>query len=243
MTALGVQLYSVRDQLGEHMAATLERLASMGFSHVEPYDILSDTSGLRAAADASGLEIVSVHAKVTELDTEHVLDAAAELGATTVVVPWASPESFADLDGIARLADAIARAADSAASRGIRIGYHNHDFEFRTIDGRPAYELFVELLDPRVVLELDTYWASVGGADVFELLPALGERVRLLHLKSEPYDDRHPITGVDVSTRLDEVLALARPSLELPVVEVVIDGDVFPVLARNARYFSGLVAA
>lgn len=243
-SGLGVQLYSVKDHLGDRTAATLQRLAELGFSHVEPYDILSDTPGLKAAADGAGVRIASVHAKITELDTERVLDAAGELGASTVVIPWVAPATFSDPDGIARFADSVARAADDAQPRGIRVGYHNHDFEFATIvDGRPAYELLVDRLDPRVVLELDTFWASVGGADVFELLPRLGERVRLLHLKSEPYDDRHPITGVDVSERLDEVLALARPALELPVVEVVVDGDVFPVLARNAQFFAEQVAA
>ena len=244
MSALGVQLYSVKERLGSELPATLQRLAELGFSHVEPYDILTDTDRLKAAASAAGLQIASVHAKITELDADRVLDAAAELGAQTVIVPWVSPATFTDLDGIARLADDIGRAADEAAARGMRVGYHNHDFEFSTtVAGRASYDLLVERLDPRVVLELDTFWASVGGADVFELLPRLGGRVRLLHVKSEPYDDRHPIAGVDVSQRLGEVLEVARPSLELPIVEVVVDGDVFPVLARNAEFFTGLVAA
>jgi sugar phosphate isomerase/epimerase len=244
VSALGVQLYSVRERLGGELPATLTRLAELGFSHVEPYDILTDTGRLKSAASAAGLQIVSVHAKITELDADRVLDAAAELGAQTVIVPWVAPATFTDTDRIATLADAMASAADQAAARGMCVGYHNHDFEFATmVGGRPAYDLLVERLDPRVVLELDTFWASVGGADVFELLPRMGERVRLLHVKSEPYDGRHPIAGVDVSQRLGEVLALARPSLELPVVEVVVEGDVFPVLARNAEYFAGLVAA
>lgn len=244
MSALGVQLYSVKDQLGDALEPTLQALAGFGFTHVEPYDILRDPVRLRAAADAAGLRIASVHAKITELDPEAVLDAATLLGADTVIVPFVPPATLATRDGVERVADEISAAAEAAAARGIRIGYHNHDFEFRTLDDeRTAYDVLVERLDPRVVLELDTFWASVGGADVFSLLPELGDRVRLLHLKSEPYDDRHPITGVDVSTRLDEVLALAAGSLELPVVEVVVDGDALPVLERNARYFLERVAA
>lgn len=244
MTTLGVQLYSVREHLGAQLPDTLDRLAGMGFSHIEPYDILTDTAGLKAAASAAGLTIASAHAKITELDRDAVLDAAVQLGVETVIVPWVSPGTFETADGVARFADEVSAVVDAAAARGVRIGYHNHDFEFRALpDGTPAYEAFVARLDPRVVLELDTFWASVGGADVFSLLPALGERVRLLHLKSEPYDGRHPVTGPDVSRRLDEVLALAAPALELPVVEVVVDDGIFEVLARNAAFFLARIAA
>jgi sugar phosphate isomerase/epimerase len=96
----------------------------------------------------------------------------------------------------------------------------------------------VDALDESVLLELDTHWASVGGADVFELIPRLGSRVRFLHVTNEPPDPGDPVRGTDLTGRMGEVLALSRPFLEMPVVEVVVhDGDVFPVLQRNAGFF------
>jgi sugar phosphate isomerase/epimerase len=246
-TSLGIQLYSVRDDIGpERLDGTLARLAALGFTHVEPYDILTDTDGLQAALRRSGLSAATTHANIVALDEKAVLDAAEQLGIGTVIVPWVEPESIADRAGVERLAAAVNAAAGHAAERGIRIGYHNHDFEFaQRVDGVPVYELFVSLLDPAVVLELDVYWAGVGGADVFELLPRLGERVRFLHVvhDREPGNDR-PVLGVDATGRMDEVLALAAGTLELPVVEVVAHhSDVFPLVERNAAYFRGLVAA
>ncbi|MFJ8894992.1 sugar phosphate isomerase/epimerase family protein [Leifsonia sp. NPDC102414] len=234
-TPLGVQLYSVRDDIGQDaLPATLARLAALGFTHAEPYDILSDTEGLAAALDAAGLRATTAHAKITELDRDAVLAAAVRLGVETVIVPWVRPESIATRDGVEALAAAINEASAAAAAHGIRVGYHNHDFEFaQHIDGVPAYELLVGLLDPAVVLELDTYWAAVGGADVTELLPRLGDRVRFLHVK---HDDANPFDIADVIPRAS--------SLELPVVEVVVhEGDVFPLIEENARYFLGLVNA
>jgi sugar phosphate isomerase/epimerase len=71
-----------------------------------------------------------------------------------------------------------------AADLGLRVGYHNHEFELATrIDGRHALEVFADRLDPNVVLEVDTWWAHVGGADVPALLERLGDRVVALHLK------------------------------------------------------------
>jgi sugar phosphate isomerase/epimerase len=244
---LGIQLYSVRDDIGPgRLGATLARLAAMGFTHAEPYDILTDPEGLAAALRRSGLRAATAHAKVTELDETAVLDSAERLGIGTVIVPWVDPRSIAGREGVERLAEAVNAVAGRAARRGIRIGYHNHDFEFaQRVDGVPVYELLVGLLDPAVVLELDVYWASVGGADVFELLPRLGERVRLLHVvhEREPGSDR-PMLGVDTAGRMAEVLALAPASLELAVVEVVAHhGDVFPLVERNAAFFRGRVAA
>jgi sugar phosphate isomerase/epimerase len=232
---LAVQLYSVRDDIGpDALPATLRRLAALGFTHVEPYDILSDTEGLAAALESSGLRAVTAHAKITELDTDAVLAAATRLGVETVIVPWVRPASIATREGIEALAAAINESAVFAAGRGIRVGYHNHDFEFaQKVDGVAAYEVLVDLLDPAVVLELDTYWAAVGGADVTELIPRLGDRVRFLHVK---HDDENPFDIADV-------LPLAR-SLELAVVEVVVhEGDVFPLVEENAAYFLGLVNA
>ena len=242
-TPLGVQLYSVRDDLGpEVLADTLKRLAGMGFTHVEPYDILGYTDALQAAIEANGLVSRTAHANIVapELDSDAILAAAKQLGIDTIIVPWVQPDSIADRAGVEALAAAINDAAQYAAPHGIRIGYHNHDFEFsQHVDGRPAYDLLVERLADNVILEVDTYWASVGGADVFELLPRLGERVHFLHVKTEPPNppDR-PMLGFDITGRLAEVLASAPKTVELPIVEAVVhSGDIFPVLERNAEFF------
>jgi sugar phosphate isomerase/epimerase len=241
---LGIQLYSVRDDIGPaRLDDTLARLAAMGFTHAEPYDILGDPHGLAAALRRSGLRATTTHANIVALDETAVLDAADLLGIETVIVPWVEPASIADRAGVERLADAINGVAARAARRGIRIGYHNHDFEFaQHVDGVPAYDLLVGLLDPAVVLELDVYWAGVGGGDVFELLSCLDDRVRFLHVvrDREPGNDR-PVLGVDATGRMDEVLAIAD-YVELPIVEVVAHhSDVFPLVERNAAFFRELV--
>jgi sugar phosphate isomerase/epimerase len=238
---LGVQLYSVRDDIGpDRLGATLERIAALGFTHIEPYRILDDTAGLRAAMDAAGLVASSAHARVTDENRDEVFDAALALGIDTVIIPWTEPEAIADRSGVVALAQSLNGLARHAATRGIRIGYHNHDFEFsQKIDGVSAWELMVSLLDPAVILELDTYWASVGGGDVFEILPRLRDRIRFLHVKNEPPDPGDPPPlGVDITGRMEEILRLSAEFVELVVVEIVVDeGDVFPVLARNADWF------
>jgi sugar phosphate isomerase/epimerase len=245
--SLGVQLYSVRDDIGPaYLETTLGRLAGMGFTHVEPYRILDHTDLLAAALAAAGLTAVAAHADVTSGDRDAFFAAARCLGLGTLIVPWAEPGRLRDRAGIAALAGAINDAARRAADHGIRVGYHNHDFEFsQHVDGVPAYQILVDALADGVQLELDTYWASTGGADVFGLIPRLAGRLRFLHVTNEPPDaDDPPVLGVPITGRMGEVAALARPFVEMLVAEVVVhDGDVFPVLERNAAFFRGQVRA
>lgn len=243
--SLGVQLYSVRDDLGDALPDTLRRLAGMGYTHIEPYDILSDTARLESAMTEAGLLARTCHAKIHELDRVAVVDAAEALGIDTVIVPWVPVAQLSDADSVSELAARINDAAAYARGRGIRVGYHNHDFEFsQLVDGRPAYELMVSHFDEDIVLEVDTYWASVGGADVFELLPRLRDRVRFLHVKNESSDPQNRPVRVDTTGRMGEILELTKDFVEFPVVEVVVhEGDVFPALARNAEYFLSEVPA
>lgn len=252
---LGVQLYSVRNDLGHAadgsfddavLERTLGRLAGFGFTHVEPYDVIGYPEALGRAMRATGLLATTAHARVTGPDADAVFAAAGPLGINTLIVPWVEPSSISDRDGVSRLADAVNLAAARAAASGLRIGYHNHDFEFsQDVDGISAYERLVSLLDPTVVLEVDTYWAATGGADVFELLPRLADRVRFLHVQNEPRDESDPpVLGVDVTGRLGQIIQLSKSFVEMPVVEVVVDdGDVFPILERNAHFFLDQVNA
>ena len=241
---LGIQLYSVRDDIGPaDLKTTLKRLAAMGFTHAEPYRILDRTEQLGEVMAAAGLRATAAHANVTTADRDAYFDAATRLGLDTLIVPWTEPDGLSSRDGIAAVAAAINDAARRGADRGLRVGYHNHDFEFsQHVDGRPAYEILADSLDGEVVLEVDTFWASMGGADVFELIPRLGSRVRFLHVTNEPPDDDDPPPlGPSLTGRMAEVVALGAPVAAMPVVEVVVHaGDVLPVLERNAAFFLGL---
>src|SRR6185436_3691100 len=125
-----------------------------------------------------------------DVDLDRVLEAAATIGARTVIHPYTPAERWTSSAGVDAVADELARAADAAPAYGLRVGYHNHQWELASrLGGRPALERLTEQLPPVVVLELDTYWAAVGGEDVPALLGRLGDRVRLLHLKDGPIDE------------------------------------------------------
>ncbi|GGL97547.1 sugar phosphate isomerase/epimerase family protein [Nakamurella endophytica] len=240
---LGVQLYSVKDHLGPDTGDTLQRLSEMGYTTVEPYSVLEDVRPLVDALSATGLTAPTVHVKVTAENVDHVVRSANAVGASTVILPSADRELFRTREGLDALGATVLDLAARLTDHGLRLGYHNHDFEFETVvDGVPAWEIFADSLGDRVDLQLDTYWASMGGADVFELLPRYADRVRFLHVKdAAPEPEDPPAKGVDITGRMAEVVGLAGPATEALIVEVVTD-DVFPLLAENAAFFGKLLS-
>ncbi len=216
-----VQLYTVRDQLTGDRQGVLERIAAFGYGAAEPFGILDDPAGLAADLAAAGLAVCSVHAMPAGDQAGAVIQAARTLGAGTVIVPYLPPARFADAASVLEVAAELNGMAGRLASEGLRLGYHNHDHELSSlIRGRPALEVLADGLDDAVILEVDTYWAAVGGQDVPALLGRLGERVRYLHVKDGPVTRDDPMTAVG-SGRMPvvSILAAAR-SAEWHVVEL-----------------------
>ena len=191
-----VQLYTLAAEFTADMKGSLDKLAAIGLRNVEAFDFVRRPDEIRAALDASGLASPTGHAPLLsdELWTpdgsiptpapEVVFEAAAKVGLKTVIDPFVAPERWFTLEGVTDIADRLNALVDKAAEFGLEVGYHNHAQEFvEDFDGQTAYERFVALTDERVVLELDLYWALVGGQDVPALVSRLGNRLVAVHVK------------------------------------------------------------
>jgi sugar phosphate isomerase/epimerase len=217
---LALQLYTVRDQLAAGRKDVLAAVRGFGYGAVEPYDVLTDPQALRADLDEAGLAVCSVHARALGPEADALLAGAQVVGADTVIVPSVPAERFASSESVAELARELNEAAARAAGWGLRLGYHNHAFELAPVAGRTGLEALAGALDEAVLLEVDTYWAAVGGQDVPSLLGRLGDRVRYLHVKDGPVTKDDPMTAVGTGRMpVADVLA-ACPSAEWHVVEL-----------------------
>ena len=217
-----LQLYTVRDLLTADRVGVLSQVAALGYGAVEPFGILSDPDGLRSDLDAAGLFACSVHAAPTGEQADAVVRAARTLGADTIIIPYLPPPRFADADSVRALARELDELAAGLAGQGLRMGYHNHDFELSSlVGGVPALEVLADQLDDAVLLEVDTYWAAVGGQDVAALLGQLGNRVRYLHVKDGPVVNRDDFMTAVGTGRMPvaEILA-ASTSARWHVVEL-----------------------
>jgi sugar phosphate isomerase/epimerase len=240
MSELSVQLYSVRDAFAEDPAATLSRLAEIGFTRVEPYGVLENVAVLRGLGDF-GLSAPTAHARLIGADQRAVFAAAAECGIGVVIDPMVKSEHWQDPAHIAATAAALNDAAKLAAEHGVTVGYHNHWWELESrIGGRSALEVFAEHLDPALVLEVDTYWATAGGADAPALLRGLGDRVRAIHVKDGALatDGSGQVPAGQGRVPVADVLAAAPDALRVVEFDRY-DGDIFAGLAASREFLTG----
>ncbi len=259
---ISVQLYSVYPQLEADLDGTLARIAGIGFKNVEAFDFVRRVDALKTAFDKYGLVAPTAHAILVEEEVDtpdalltvppaaEVFEAAKALGVGIVIDPFIAPPKWQELADVQRSAAKLNERAAEAAEHGLLVGYHNHDHEFTSIiNGRPAYDTFVELLDPAVVLEVDLYWATAGGQNPSELLKRLGDHVKAVHTKDGPMRPgistkelpRDQCSAGKGDVPLAEALA-AGTAIEYAVVEFDhYAGDIFEGIEGSYAYLKSIL--
>jgi sugar phosphate isomerase/epimerase len=242
-----VQLYTLRNALQEDLPGTIRKVAEIGFTQVEPYNFVATAKELGAALKENGLTAPSGHAPLLSQDQDEIFAAAKELGISTVIEPYITAEHWQSAEDIQATAAKLNAAAKKGAEYGIRVGYHNHAWELESsIEGTTALEYFTGLLDPELVLEVDTYWVAVGGQDPVQILTKLGDRVRFIHIKDGPVTTETKAQQPAGQGRIPvwDVIRAAE-SLEVGVVEFDdYSGDIFEGIAQSLAYlYSGSAKA
>lgn len=204
MTApIGIQLYSVRNELGQDFEGTIRKLAAMGYVGMEPYGGLADKAKQAAPLFRDlGLQVLAVHGEMpTAENVTKLVDILGGYGATIMNVPWLPPENFQTLDGIKAVCEKLNQGSALLQPHGITVGYHNHEFEpINVFDDKNGLDWMFELTDPDVTFEVDTYWVKTGNADPVETVRKYGARAPLLHIKDGEGRRGVPMTAVGEGT-------------------------------------------
>ena len=233
---LAVQLYTLRDPdrfggtgLGLDVP-TLTTLADAGFLGVETVDVPGGdpVEARRVLADL-GLAVASAHTWADVDDPDAVAraaDALAELGASRMIVSHGPLDALAAVDA---LGERLAAAAEVAGTHGMRLGYHNHDWELRPIGDAVPLERLAAATGTAIDVQVDIFWVAVGGASPAAVIERLGSRVVSLHLKDgielPPFAyGAPPFVNVPVGTGVVDpgpavAAAEAQPSVEWLIVE------------------------
>ena len=198
---VGIQLYTVRQLMTRDPGGTLEQLARIGYQEVELHSLYGRTAAeFRRLLDANGLKAPATHAGINVLrsNLQKSLDDALALGHRWIIIP--------SLDGPDRSADGYRRAAEfmnetgaKAKQAGLRIGYHNHEYEFKDEGGKIGLDTLLENTDSSLVdFELDLFWIRRGGGDALAYFTKHSGRFVAVHAKDMAADGKMVNVGEGV---------------------------------------------
>jgi len=245
MGSIALQMWTVRHKATADLAGTLRELKSMGVGTVEAVLGMGGVPAgqVRLQLEESGIALCSAHARLPDGspgDVERVCTEVAELGAPALIVSSLGEDYFASDEAVGRAAEKMNAAVEAALRTGLELGYHNHWWELENLVGhRSAYEVFVERLDPRIALEVDTYWAQVGGADAASLVASLGERVRYLHIKDGPVDRASPQCAVGQGRMDVPAVLAANQAVRWFIIELDhFDGEIYDAVRESLAFLS-----
>lgn len=192
LKTIGLQLWTVRNELDMDKEATLKAIAQAGYHQVELMNTMDSDEVVKIAKDV-GLQVTSAffnwetianpNAEAPTMDA--VIEKASEFGLKHLVFGYIGRGHRESADHFKRHADAASIAGEKCKAADIQLCYHNHSFEFRPLeDNVSGFELFIERFHRDFVMfELDVFWAQISGWNAVNTLKKLDGRVSQVHLK------------------------------------------------------------
>ena len=202
---VGLELYSVRDELKKDPQGTVRAVAKMGYQCVEfyaPYFDWTVAQGkdMRKLMDDIGIHCYSTHNNEDYFGAEkieHATELNRILGTKYMVQSWSDPKP--DVASWKALAEKLNRASEVLAGSGLKVGYHNHDAEWKPVEGKRPIEILASNTERNVMLQLDVGTCLEAGADPVAWIKANPGRIRSIHCK-----DWSPDPGVGYKTLFGE---------------------------------------
>ncbi len=201
---LGIQLYSVRDDMKKDPAGTLAKLAGMGYRHVEHANYIDHKfygytpAEFKKLLGGLGLKMPSGH---TRMNAEHwdagkkdftddwkkTVEDAAFLGQQYVISPWLEDSLRRNYDDLLRYMEVFNKSGELCKKSGMKFGYHNHDFEFSVkLNDKTVFDIILNNTDPALVMQqLDIGNMYNAGAKALDMVNKYPGRFISMHVKDE----------------------------------------------------------
>lgn len=184
---IAIQLYSVRDDMEKDFVGTIKKVKELGYDGVEFAGLFGRTGDeVKAICDDIDIKIVSAHVPYYDMleNPEAVLKDYQDMGCKYVVVPYLTEECRPGTDGWESTVAGIEKIGKVAKTMGMKLLYHNHDFEFLKIDGKYALDILYDTVsEDLLATEIDTCWVNVGGEEPAAYVEKYTGRAPVVHLK------------------------------------------------------------
>ncbi len=187
-SVVGLQLYTLRDMMAVSVPATLKLVSAVGYKEVETAGYFDHSpKEFRKMLDGEGLSAPSAHIMLDLFDKSlnEVIDTAKEIDHKYVVIPYLTVEQRGSgIDVYKKLAENCNVYGEACKKAGLKLAYHNHDFEFEMRDGQLPYDVLLQDVDADLMaMEMDLYWMAKAKQDPLAYFKRHPGRFKLWHIK------------------------------------------------------------
>jgi sugar phosphate isomerase/epimerase len=230
---IGVQLYSVRTECEKDLPGTIKAVAKMGYKGVEFAGYYGrDAKTLKKLLDGVGLKCCGTHTGIDTLlgdQLQKTIEFNQTIGNKYLIVPWL-PEQYrtthAEWKKTAQLFNEL---SEKVRPYGMVVGYHNHDIEFKPVDGELPWDIFFGNTNKQVVMQVDTGNAMIGGGDPVVFLKRYPGRAKTVHIK--PFSKTKPNAVIgDDELPWQEIFKLCETTGGTQWYIVEYESDAYPPL-------------
>lgn len=238
---IGLELYSVRDELKKDQTATLQAVAKMGYECVEFYAPYFDwtpeeAKQTRKQLNDLGMKCFSTHNSLASFTADGLakaIDLNKILGTHYIVL--AHPGKISTLDEWKHIVDVLNKANHQMSGEGLHAGYHNHDLEWKPVDGQKPIELIAANTDKSIMLQLDVGTCLETGNDPVAWIDQNPGRIRSLHLKDWSPDKGYRVLFGEGSAPWGKIFAAAESTGGVEYYLIEQEGSDYPELEAADR--------
>ncbi|MBR4950300.1 MAG: sugar phosphate isomerase/epimerase [Clostridia bacterium] len=183
---VAIQVYSLREEANEDFYGTLKKIKEMGYDGVEFAGLYGNSpEDVKKWCEELSLTIISAHVPFQDLLTkENILETYKDLGCKYVVIPYITNDYCPGNPLFPEMVEKVTALGKKARELGMKLGYHNHDFEFSKYEGKYLLDIIYDSIPAESLqTQLDSCWVTVGGEDVCKYIKKYADRSELLHVK------------------------------------------------------------
>ena len=198
---IGIQLWTLKDLIQDDLNASLEAIGKMGYTSIETYGFDGNFFGITpkefySICNGFGLKVQSTHTNITDKNAAFLAEKAAMAGLEYLIMPSMMGRPENTIDDFKRTAHEMNLIGETCRQFNLSFGYHNHEFEFRPLEGTLPYNVLLSETNPDFVgFQLDTYWIVKAGYDPLLYFQKHPGRFSTWHIKDLGNDGESCIIG------------------------------------------------
>ncbi|MEO7216028.1 sugar phosphate isomerase/epimerase [Mucilaginibacter sp.] len=258
---VGLQLYSLRDQLPKDVKGVIANIAKAGYSEVETFgyskqggfwglsakefSALLKANGLTTPSGHYGLDEYFGSGKMDQLNS--YIDAALITGQTYIIIPGINHEFIKTAADFKAVAEKMNKIAEILKPKGLKLGYHNHNFEWKETEGTTFYDTILNETDPKLVnMEMDLYWVVRAGYNPLDIFKKHPGRFTFVHIKD--MDKTNHELNTEIGNGTIDFKTILGQAKKAGIKHFIVEQenftniDPYQSIAQSSKYIKGLLA-